>query len=638
MCGICGIASPDAKAHSGEVVIMMQRISHRGPDAEGMRSDEGCVLGHRRLSIVDLSEAGNQPMVTSDGKVWLVANGEIYNHIELREELEAAGHVFKSLSDNEVLLHGWRQWKESLFPRINGMFACAIWDSDSHILTLARDRIGIKPLYYSLDGEALRFASEIKALIAEGSETPLSPAGLAQFLTFQNMIGESTLFSGIKSLTPGTILSFKAGNVSTRRFWKARFSATTRSGKNSEVGADSPILEEAADHFKIVLENAVARHLMADVPAATYLSAGIDSSAITFEAARHGNGHCFTGTFTAGSWYDEAKIAEVVARRCGAVHRVLEIKPADFENHIDDLLYALDQPRMGMGAFPQYMLAHEVASSHKVVLTGHGGDELFSGYPIFKVLELHQRLRNAPLQSLTALSRIKPAELPHFVYFWPRESQSRIRRLGLPVLFSIDELKRVLRPEVFNALDFDNIETALGQEVAEGETPYERICLTYLNVYLPGLLTVEDKISMAHSVESRVPLLDNEMMDLALDMPSSVKLAGWQTKAVPRHALQGVLPDALFAQPKRGFPTPLRLWLRDELASWMRERLDPAKSPLACLFSPEGLNQIVSDFESALSRHVRPLDEIAGHRMWMLLAMDAWLRQLKARLGVTVRI
>lgn len=629
MCGIAGEAGP-AAAVAG-VQEMVARLAHRGPDAGAVQAFGGCVLGHRRLAIVDLSEAGNQPMATGDGQLALVANGEIYNHLELRRELAAKGHVFRSSSDNEVLLHGWRAWGPALFPRVNGMFACALWDGRSGELILARDRMGIKPLYFREAGDSLSFASELKALLPRNATVRLSRDGLAQFLTLQNYLDAETIFDGFRMLPPGSYLRFSGGQPRVERYWRARFP--------EGYAAKVTTLPEAAEAFRAELDGAVHRHMMADVPVAAYLSAGLDSSGVTCIAARAESGlQAFTGRFGAGGWYDEASGAALVARHCGAGHSIVDIAPQDFAAHLDDLAYHLDQPRMGMGAFPQYMVARQVARTHKVVLTGHGGDELFSGYPIFKVLALHERLRAAPLEGLRGLLSVRPAELPHLAYFWPGPWQPPTRRQGLPVLFGGGQLRALLRPEVFSRLDLEGVAASLERQVAAGRSGYERLLLTYLNVYLPGLLAVEDKISMAHSVESRVPLLDNGMVAMALDLPPDLKLAGWRTKAIPREALRPVLPPELFAMPKRGFPTPVRLWLRDELRDWMRARLDPAGSPLAELFDGEALTRLVRDFDSSWSRYARPFDEIKGHRMWMLLCMDAWLRQLRARLGVSVRL
>jgi asparagine synthase (glutamine-hydrolysing) len=631
MCGLCGIAGPAADPKA--VKAMLSVIEHRGPDADGTHTVADCVLGHRRLSIVDLSTAGNQPMELDNGRTALVANGEIYNHDELREQLIQQGHIFRSGSDNEVLLHGWRQWREALFEKINGMFACAIWDSDGGELILARDRMGIKPLYYELAAGSLTFASEMKAILAiGGSGRRLDRTGLAQFLTWQNMIGDRTLVDGIRMVEPGTCLIFKRGRVRQETFWRPAF--TTVGDNNSDEDA----FEKAVGAFRDTLDASVQRHLMADVPVATYLSAGFDSAGVTASASRLSPHRLvsYTGGFDAGGWYDEATGAAEVARHSGVEHRTVSIDHSDLASQLDNLIYHLDQPRMGMGAFAQYCVAGDIARTHKTVLTGHGGDELFSGYPVFKLRALTRAWRKAPLSLLSALRHLRFSELPHLLYFALIGARKGSSRAVLPNLFSPYQLRRGLHADIADLIAAAEPTTQLDEAISDAENDYQRLMLTYLKVYLPGLLVVEDKISMAHSLEARTPLLDNAMVDLALSLDPMTKLHGWQLKAIPKAALRPSLPDALYRQPKRGFPTPLRLWLRGPLRHWLEERLHPDRSPLVCLFEPDALLRMLHAFQNSLTRYARTLDEISSHRIWMLLSLDAWLRNLDRRLGVQI--
>ncbi|MEZ5934500.1 MAG: asparagine synthase (glutamine-hydrolyzing) [Alphaproteobacteria bacterium] len=631
MCGLCGIAGPAAELRPVEKMLSV--IEHRGPDAQGVHAVADCVLGHRRLAIVDLSAAGNQPMLLDNGRTALVANGEIYNHEELRAELQREGHIFRSNSDNEVLLHGWRQWRQALFARINGMFACAIWDGETGELILARDRLGIKPLYYQLKDGSLTFASEMKAILAiDGGGRRIDHTGLAQFLTWQNMIGEATLIDGIRMIEAGSFLIFRNGTIRKETFWQPAIPSQGDTVKLEKK------FEQAVGAFQTTLDASVGRHLMADVPVATYLSAGFDSAGVTASASRQ-SAHrlvSFTGSFDAGGWYDEAAGAAEVARHCGVEHRTVTIAPDDFANDLDDLIYHLDQPRMGMGAFAQYRVAGEIARTHKTVLTGHGGDELFSGYPVFKLPALCQAWRSTPLKALAALCRLRLSELPHLFYFALLGAGRNQRSPGLPTLFAPDLLRHTLRADIADRIAAAEPAAQLDQAIGAGETAYQRLLLTYLKVYLPGLLVVEDKISMAHSLEARTPLLDNAMVALALGVDPGIKLHGWQLKAIPKAALRPSLPDTLYRQPKRGFPTPLRLWLRGPLGAWLEERLHPERSPLTALFEPDALLRMVRGFRTSWTRHARPLDEIGSHRIWMLLSLDAWLRNLDRRLGVQI--
>lgn len=622
MCGICGIAGPFAK--EARIGDMLELLAHRGPDAFGIFEGQGCVLGHRRLAIVDLSDAGNQPMRTADGVLSMVANGEIYNHQALRDELAGLGYSFSSNSDCEVLLHGWRAWREALFAKINGMFAVAIFDSHTHELILARDRMGIKPLYFHQDGETLSFASEFKALLGRNRSWSLSHEGLAQFLAMQNTIGDATLIDGIRILEPGQWLRFKNGQLTRQTYWEPSFSNSCAT------------FDEACRAFQATAKEAIDRHLMADVPASTYLSAGFDSGGVTALAAKAGRGPItsITGSFDAGGWYDEASGAVEIAKQAGVDHRILRIGYEDFTDKIDDLIWALDEPRMGMGAFPQFMTAANAANTHKFVLTGHGGDELFSGYPIFKVLAAASSAK----QFLTLLLKMRLMEWPHMLYFWPHPLQSQQKRQGVPLLFSQSKQQTLLQPKLHQALRDHDPAAQLRAQTNAGASNYQRLFLTYLRVYLPGLLVVEDKISMAHSLESRTPLLDNEMVDLALSIPPDIKLYQGTLKAIPKEALRPFLPQSLYKLPKRGFPTPLAAWLRGPLRSWLCDRLDPSNSPLSQLIDPKHLQQETQGFLNSPTRHFRPLDEIDAHRMWMFIALDSWLRGLEQRLGVTVRV
>lgn len=631
MCGLCGIAGPAADLQPVEKMLSL--IEHRGPDASGVHAVADCVLGHRRLAIVDLSTAGNQPMVLDNGRTAMVANGEIYNHDELRERLQRDGHVFRSKSDNEVLLHGWRQWRTDLFAKLNGMFACAIWDGETGELILARDRMGIKPLYYELADGGLTFASEMKAILAiNGIARRIDRTGLAQFLTWQNMIGDATLIDGIRMVEAGSCLIFEKGALRKETFWRPALTSFDRISGRDEA------FEQAVGTFRSTLDASVGRHLMADVPVATYLSAGFDSAGVTASASRQ-SAHrlvSYTGGFDAGGWYDEAAGAALVARHCDVEHRTITIGPEDLTNHLDDLIYHLDQPRMGMGAFAQYMVAGAIARTHKTVLTGHGGDELFSGYPVFKLRALWQAWRQSPLDALSALRHLRLSELPHLLYFALIGAEGGKRSPVLPTLFSPDLLRRGLRSDLADLIAAAQPAVQLEEVIGAGENDYQRLLLAYLKVYLPGLLVVEDKISMAHSLEARTPLLDNAMVDLALGVDPLTKLHGWQLKAIPKAALRPSLPDALYRQPKRGFPTPLRLWLRGPLREWLEERLHPDRSPLTSLFEPEALLRMVQAFQNSFARYARPLDEIGSHRIWMLLCLDAWLRNLDRRLGVQI--
>lgn len=617
MCGIAGTWGKDAL---GRTTRMLPLMLHRGPDGEGVWEHDNLVLGHRRLAINDLSAAGKQPMLSRDNSVAISVNGEIYNYNELRSELETEGYQFVSKSDSEVVIHAWKAWGEGCFERFNGMFAIALYDANTDQLILARDRLGIKPLYYSyLPGEDLAFASEIKALKAGLIDDKISidPVGLAQYLTYQNYFGSRTLHDGISMLLPGHLLILQRGIANIKPYWELSFSA------DSSVSFD-----EAVDQYSTAFSESVSRHLMSDVPVASYLSAGFDSASVANRASLLGEPPVsFTGTFSEGGWYDETSMAGVLASDNGSQHVPVLIGPEDVPRVFDKLIYALDEPRMGMGALPQYCIAEKVAETHKVVLTGHGGDELFSGYPVFKLVNLLNQFSISPLRGLRELVNIRISELPHIVYFLLAKLRSRRYKQFFPVLNSAKSLREGLKPEfssVFESIEPDDQLIAMEPKMSNSE---EVLYTHYLQAYMSGLLVVEDKLSMAHSLESRTPMLDNVMLDFSLKIPQSVKMQSGQLKAIIKEGGRHWLNPALYKQPKRGFPTPLRFWLRGPLKDWFSERLIGSNSALKQIFNEDWLQKQHDSYLYSVKRKIRPLDEIQSHRMWQLLSLESWIRQ-----------
>ena len=630
MCGICGYAGFGDGPQ--RVAAMLARLVHRGPDDEGIWHTAGMTLGHRRLSIVDLSNSGHQPMETTNGACVAVVNGEIYNYPELRQTLETSGASFRSNSDSEIVLHAYLAYGVASFRKLNGMFAYGLWDNVAHKLFLVRDRLGIKPVYYWHEPSTgtFCFASEIKALLAAAgrSRWQIDAEALGQYLTYQNILGDNTLFAGIRMLPPGHFLEYDHGQVRIEAYWQP------------ELGrSPAPVnFSEAAAGFRDILSRSVERHLMSDVPVACYLSSGFDSSIVSAEAAKQMSQPpiAFTGHFPDGPWYDESEGAAKVARHIGISVRNVSISAADFEQHLDDVVRALDEPRMGIGAFSQFMVARAAAAERKVILTGHGGDELFSGYPIFKLALLSKRVASHDVAIGRDLRSLRASELPHLVYFAMQQMSGRNDGGLLPVLFDEAEQARVLDPVVQNAIMSARSIAPLTEILTSASTLYERILMTYLKIYLPGLLVVEDKISMAHALEARTPLLDNEMVDFSLSIPEDMKLNDGTLKAIVKQAARGTLPPEIFKMPKRGFPTPLSAWLRGPLSDWLRSRLCGPQSRLSRIFAPDYPNEAVDLYLSSWRQYIRPLNEIATHRIWMLLCLESWLRQTEETYGVTL--
>lgn len=626
MCGICGIYGPDASQSAVET--MLSFMERRGPDGFASFVFDGVVLGHRRLAIVDLSDRGRQPMISDDGMVAISVNGEIYNYRALRSELEALGYVFTSDCDSETVIHAWREWGVDSFARLNGMFAIALYDKISHSLYLVRDRMGIKPIFFWRNQETVFFASDIRAIVAASGrkEWPLSAIGLQQYLAYQNRFDGETMLEGIRMVRPGEIQRIDVSGIDCSLF----ADPLVRKVRHERS------FDETVEEFRSVFADAVERHLMSDVPLASYLSAGIDSGMVTLSAAARLNGTgpvAFTGTFDRAGWYDEATGAALTAASMKLSHRLVHIDAAAFENNFDDLIYALEEPRMGTGALPQYLVAKTVAETHKVVLTGHGGDELFSGYPVFKFLALREAFFKTRRGIWPLLRSLRLSEMPHMAYFTLAAILRRSDKPFLPVLFERTILSKLFRREVDIAV------SGLGHDErgnAPVEMNFDELMRQYVKDYLPGLLVVEDKISMAHALESRTPLLDNELVAFSLAIPNSLKLNGNELKAIPRAAARGVLPDEIFTMPKRGFPNPLSSWLRGPLSIWMQSRLCDPDGSLSTIFDPKAVDGLVKGYLRSWRRRFRPLDEIATHRIFMLLSLESFIRQYRDRLGVTL--
>lgn len=598
MCGVLGLLtqSAQAEAENQNFSEALKLIDHRGPDARGELSLLNCRLkfGHTRLSILDLSEAGSQPMSAGSGH--LVYNGEVYNHLELRSDLR---HSFKGHSDTETLLAGLNQKGLGFLESCRGMFAGAFFDSSGQKLILFRDPIGIKPMYWVKHGGTFAFGSEIKALRRLVKSRPkVNRSVLNCYLNYENFPQEHSLFEGVVALKPGEVVSI---DVESLRIDSHHL--PTPWHPMDEVPQPEAILKE--------LKESVEAHLLSDVPVAVYLSGGLDTSTVATLAAGKQNAITgFTGYFDVGDkYYDETDLSELVARKAGIGYEKIPITAKDFKDHFEDLTYFLDEPRMGMGSFSQYVVAKRVAQSHKVILSGHGGDELFAGYPKFKAAYLMSS-RFPVSEKLEMVKNIKPREVALLGY----SVLNKVLSGGLPAAPRINEN--------FENDSLDGAFQIFGSDSISGVHDY------YLNVYLPGLLMVEDRISMASSLETRVPLLDRRVISAAMSVPIAEHLRGGILKAYMKRSVSELLPKELITGPKRGFPTPLRMWFRNELYDYLREQL----------FDDYRLSSLVPKFlvEELVKSHLSPakifaFDERRAHKIWMYLCLNVWMR----RFGIT---
>jgi asparagine synthase (glutamine-hydrolysing) len=587
MCGICGLCAPSrGLADAGpELSSMLAAISHRGPDAHGVKVDDPAVaLGSTRLAIIDLRR-GNQPILSEDGSISAVYNGEIYNYRELQRELVDRGHVLASQSDSEVIVHLYEEYGIDFVKRLNGMFAFALWDARARVLYVVRDRYGIKPVYYHWDGEALTFASEVKAILDSGRvRASLDPNAYLELLTFQNILSAHSLFRDISLLPAAGILRLDERGISISNYWDPM--------PHPEPVADVDGLPGlVAEYF----ERGVERQLMSDVEVASYLSGGLDTGAVTAFASRRldrlttfATGFDTSGAEGMEAEFDERRDAVELARELGTHHHELLLDPHDLEMVLPRLVYRIEEPRMSF-SYPNYLTAGMASRWVKVVLSGVGGDELFGGYP----------WRYAIAEEADFMER--------YYDYWTR-------------LLSVDEMKRAFAPEFLAQLDLDHPRATFDSIIgpSEGLSALDRILYFESKTFLHGLLVIEDKLSMAHSLESRVPFLDNDLVDFVLRLPAEVKLKGARSKDLFRSAMSGKLPDNVVHRKKTGFTPPQATWFQGSQSNYLE----------AVLFSERALDRGL--FRTEFIR-----DVLEGHRsgrtdrrllIWTLLCMEWWHR------------
>jgi asparagine synthase (glutamine-hydrolysing) len=620
MCGIAGIFNINGSPVSPVTLRKMtDAISHRGPDGEGFYTDCFVGLGHRRLAILDTTPAGHQPMITEDGMVSITYNGEVYNFRELRAELEALGYQFRSNTDTEVVLNAFHKWGTESITRFNGMFSFAVWDKRAQTLTLSRDRYGIKPLYYYQDEKTFLFASEIKSfLFYPDSNVRLDLEALYEYFTFQNIFTDKTLFSRVKILSPGHILQISLGskNISDKEYWDFDF----------QEMEDPPLFDEAVEELDKFFCQAVQRQLVSDVEIGSYLSGGIDSGAITALAA---NNFPYIKTFCIGFdlssasglelGYDEREKAEMISAIYKTEHYEMVLKSGDMERCMKDLIWHLEDPRVGQ-SYPNFYAAKLAGKFVKVVLAGTGGDELFGGYPW-----RYYRI---------AASTDFEDYVDNYYRYWQRlVSNSILQRIFLPVW---DQVKHVWTRDIF--------EDVLKKVAYRLDKPADYINYSlYLETktFLHGLLLVEDKLSMAHSLETRVPFLDNDMVGFAMRLPVHYKLRRLDEvlrinenvpglkkniyldktkdgKIILREALRRYVPEGIADQGKQGFTAPDASWFRGESIEYIKKEILNKKAKIFDYMDYKAVNELVCEhMEGKQNRRLF---------IWSLLNFELWLR------------
>lgn len=600
MCGIAGFISP-ARADAAALVPMLARIAHRGPDGQGTFVEGPAALGHCRLAIIDL-QGGAQPLYNEDKNFVVVFNGEIYNYRELTAELTALGHTFATHTDTEVLLHGWEQWGRELLPRLRGMFAFALWDRRAQVLFCARDMFGIKPLYYCrcADGTLL-FASEIKAFLDHPSfEKQLNTAQLPLYLSCQYSPGRDTFFAGVQKLLPGHFLEFSEGIVRTTRWVQPAF-----------LPGDTP---PAPDELEAVLRQSAEAHKIADVEVAGFLSGGVDSAYLTALARP---ARTYTISY-AEPKYDESFPARALARNLGLRNRVRCISPGEFWDAVPAVQYHMDEPMADAAAVALYFLNREAARDVKVVLSGEGADELFGGYNIYRdpfTARWYNLLPPWLRGGLGAAASLLPPGPG--VNFLVRRGLSLEERYFGPTALLTEREKRRLLPGYEG--DGDPVcLTESSWDMTEDQDPVTRMQQVDLQLWLAGdILLKADKMSMAHSLELRVPYLDKEVFALAAALPAAAKANARMTKIALRQAAARTLPPAAAARKKLGFPVPVRDWLRQE----------PYTSRVRAVFSRPAAGEFfnVRLLHTMLNHHLHGGD--CWRQIWCVYSFLIWYEQ-----------
>jgi asparagine synthase (glutamine-hydrolysing) len=618
VCGITGFTHFDRRPSSSAALRRATGIlHHRGPDQQGFFESASVSLGAVRLKIIDL-EGGDQPMRTEDEDCVLIFNGEIYNHLELRHELEQLGHRFHSHCDTEVVLRAFVQWDVDCFPRLRGMFAAAFWQESAQRLVLARDRLGIKPLYYAMQGGNLYFGSELKAIF-QHSEIPrkICHQALGYFLSLNYVPTPFTLVEGIEKLQPGTWLECRGGKLKTGRYWSNIFRPTRTD------------LEEACGQLDDLLSKSVAEHLISDVPLGVWASGGLDSSTILHYAARATSRKLKTFSISfPGRRFDESKYFRLLAQQFHTEHHEFDLSAdLDLTSAIHDISYYSDEPSADAGALPVWFLSRMSAEHVTVALSGEGADEIFGGYNTYLADRYADVVRRLPTGLLRlafhATNRLPVSdEKIGFEY--------KLKRFLSGSLLPADEAHFHWNGTFSRMEQKDLGASSAGPALSSlcsalpNLPPHSEVANRYLFVdqhyYLPDdILYKCDRMSMAHSLEVRPPFLDHRIVEFAAQLPASLKIRGRTLKRVLRELMRNKLPAAILQRPKEGLDIPAQEWLRGPLRSLLLDALGPESVARAGLFSPAAVTRL-------LERHLNRRANL-GYHLWGLLTLHLWIRR-----------
>lgn len=652
MCGICGILNFNEKKEIDKNLVrrMTSVLKHRGPDDEGYYMSGQVGLGVRRLSVIDVT-GGHQPISNENRSVWVVFNGEIYNYKELREQLEKRNHKFKTLSDTEVIVHLYEDLGKECVRELYGMFAFALWDSREHAFFLARDRIGIKPLFYRIDREKLCFASEIKSLLQDPSfKRELNFQALHNYLTYLYIPGPDTIFKGIKKLQPGHVLEYKNGEIFLQRYWSLPVGSridrptTPASGSGEENRSArvpevkrlpvSPKDEKYYSEGLIeLLQKSVKRHLVSDVPVGILLSGGIDSSAIVAFASKIQPIKTFSVGFKNAGYYDERRYAKQVSERFATEHYEFEVEPRALDI-IPLLIRHFDEPFADPSAIPTYYLARLAREQVIVALSGTGGDEIFGGYRRYLIDNLIRYYSRIPIMLQHYFEKIskhlpvsRTSSLGEYFLFFKRFLECRnlppnLRHITTISFFTEDMKQALYNPSSphFKGLRPSDDIIIQYYRKASNLSDLDKALYADFHTLLPDdLLVKEDRMTMAVSLEGRVPFLDHELVEFAAQIPSDLKVKGLTTKYIFKHALHGILPSQIIHRRKHGFGVPLLEWFRTDLKPLLEEILLGDRLRERGLFNVDYIRLLIEE-------HQKGLKDYSQH-LWALLIFELWCRE-----------
>jgi asparagine synthase (glutamine-hydrolysing) len=619
MCGICGKLNFEKGASVNPALIraMMDTIRHRGPDDDGLHIASEVGLGFVRLSIIDLS-SGHQPLSNEDGTVWIVFNGEIYNYCELRSFLLSKGHVFKTQTDTEVIVHLYEELGPECLQKLRGMFAFAIWDENTKTLFVARDRVGIKPLYYSVTDSAIVFGSEIKAILADPAiSRDLAPEIIDRFLTFLYVPGEQTLLKGVSKLAPGHYLLIKNGNVEIKQYWDLEFSKPS----------NCLSLNDAERELTNLLAEAVELHMIADVPVGVLLSGGVDSTAVLSFAAERTDKEIssYTVGFSDAGVADERPYAKLASETFGTQHHDMTITAVDFAEFLPQYVWHMEEPVCEPPAVAMYYVSKLAKNYVKVLLSGEGGDEAFAGYSNYRNILWLERLKHVMPALNGAVSRglsaswfhssrvakyapLMNATFPNYYY----------SRTSNPYRYAGNGMSALYSPEFERSIDREYTAEPLQKLFSKVKDQGMLDQMLYIDTktWLPDdLLIKADKMTMANSLELRVPLLDHRVLEFAASLPANYKVKGFSLKYILKRALSKRVPRAILQRKKVGFPVPYDSWMRGDLKDWLSGILLDRETSARGYFRKSTVERLLTENASS-GRYSKELFSLAVLELW----------------------